>query len=78
MVRLLHWLIRFYQIAISPLLGPRCRYIPTCSQYSLEAVHTHGAVCGWLLNVFAVVILGVDRGMTLFQTKGFVLSLFSK
>jgi hypothetical protein len=35
-------------------------------------------VCGWLLNVFAVVILGVDRGMTLFQTKGFVLSLFSK
>ncbi|MFX3621016.1 MAG: membrane protein insertion efficiency factor YidD, partial [Acinetobacter radioresistens] len=36
MRRLLHWLIRFYQIAISPLLGPRCRYIPTCSQYSLE------------------------------------------
>jgi len=29
MVRLLHWLIRFYQIAISPLLGPRCRYIPS-------------------------------------------------
>ena len=49
MVRLLHWLIRFYQIAISPLLGPRCRYIPTCSQYSLEAVHCHGAVRGaWL------------------------------
>ena len=46
MVHLLHWLIRFYQIAISPLLGPRCRYIPTCSQYSLEAVHTHGAVRG--------------------------------
>ena len=49
MVRVLHWLIRFYQIAISPLLGPRCRYIPTCSQYSLEAIHTHGAVRGvWL------------------------------
>ena len=49
MVRLLHWLIRFYQIAISPLLGPRCRYIPTCSQYSLEAVHRYGAVRGaWL------------------------------
>lgn len=49
MVRLLHWLIRFYQIAISPLLGPRCRYIPTCSQYSLEAVHSYGAVRGvWL------------------------------
>ncbi|ALH94755.1 membrane protein insertion efficiency factor YidD [Acinetobacter equi] len=49
MVRLLHWLIRFYQIAISPLLGPRCRYIPTCSQYSLEAVRQYGAVRGvWL------------------------------
>ncbi len=46
MVRLPHWFIRFYQIAISPLLGPRCRYIPTCSQYALEAVHMHGAVRG--------------------------------
>lgn len=46
MVRLLHWFIRFYQIAISPLLGPRCRYIPTCSQYAAEAVHMHGAVRG--------------------------------
>lgn len=46
MVRLLHWLIRFYQIAISPMIGPRCRYIPTCSQYSLEAIHTHGAMKG--------------------------------
>lgn len=46
MVRILHWLIRFYQIAISSMLGPRCRYIPTCSQYSLEAIHTHGAVKG--------------------------------
>jgi hypothetical protein len=35
-------------------------------------------VFGWLLNVFAVVIHGVDRGMTLFQTKGFVLFHFSK
>lgn len=49
MARLLHWLIRFYQIAISPLIGPRCRYIPTCSQYSLEAIHVHGALKGsWL------------------------------
>ncbi|WP_240618950.1 membrane protein insertion efficiency factor YidD, partial [Acinetobacter baumannii] len=35
MVRILRWFIRLYQIAISPLLGPRCRYIPTCSQYAL-------------------------------------------
>ncbi len=49
MARFLHWLIRFYQIAISPLLGPRCRYIPSCSQYALEAVRLHGAGYGsWL------------------------------
>lgn len=49
MRRLLHWLIRFYQIAISPLLGPRCRYIPTCSQYALEAIQSYGAFHGtWL------------------------------
>jgi putative membrane protein insertion efficiency factor len=49
MARFLRWLIRCYQIAISPLLGPRCRYIPTCSQYALEAVALHGAGRGsWL------------------------------
>lgn len=32
------FLIRFYQICISPLLAPRCRFYPTCSQYALEAV----------------------------------------
>lgn len=41
--------IRFYQTAASPLFPPRCRYIPTCSQYALEAVEKHGAVKGgWL------------------------------
>ena len=35
MQKLLHWCIRFYQIVISPVLGPRCRYFPTCSQYAL-------------------------------------------
>lgn len=49
MAGFLHWLIRCYQIAISPLLGPRCRYIPTCSQYAIEALHQHGALQGsWL------------------------------
>lgn len=42
----LRYLIRFYQIAISPMLGPRCRYIPTCSQYALEAIQIHGAFYG--------------------------------
>lgn len=58
MIRLLHWLIRFYQIAISPLIGPRCRYIPTCSQYSLEAIHTHGALKGMLDIQTTLMVLG--------------------
>lgn len=80
MIRLLHWLIRFYQIAISPLIGPRCRYIPTCSQYSLEAIHTHGALKGsWLATKrCVVVILGVGMVMILCQKKQFVLFHFSK
>jgi putative membrane protein insertion efficiency factor len=42
-------LIRFYQGAISPLLGARCRYTPTCSAYGLEAIRTHGPFRGgWL------------------------------
>lgn len=42
-------LIRFYQYAVSPLIPPRCRYTPTCSQYALEAVKKYGALeGGWL------------------------------
>lgn len=41
--------IRFYQREISPLCPPRCRYIPTCSEYALEAVEKYGAVKGTFL-----------------------------
>ena len=42
-------LIRGYQLAISPLLGPRCRFYPSCSHYAIEAIDSHGAVRGtWL------------------------------
>ena len=42
-------LIRVYQVALSPLLGPNCRYYPTCSQYAIEAIETHGSLRGaWL------------------------------
>ncbi|WP_269900948.1 membrane protein insertion efficiency factor YidD [Paenalcaligenes faecalis] len=41
--------VRFYQIAISPWLGRNCRYLPTCSAYTIEAIETHGAWRGvWL------------------------------
>ena len=42
-------LIRFYQRHISPGLPPRCRFIPTCSQYAVEAIEKYGALKGgWL------------------------------
>ena len=49
MKNLLITLIRFYQKAISPFLGKNCRFIPTCSQYALEAINRYGALRGgWL------------------------------
>jgi hypothetical protein len=42
-------LLRAYQLAISPLLGHHCRFEPTCSRYSLDALNTHGVIKGlWL------------------------------
>lgn len=47
--KLMLMLIRFYQYGISPLLPPRCRYTPTCSQYAVQAIRKHGALKGgWL------------------------------
>lgn len=41
--------IRFYQVAISPMLPAACRYTPTCSQYAIEAIRIHGPFRGlWL------------------------------
>ena len=44
-------LIRFYQLAISPWLGPSCRFNPTCSQYGLEAFKKYGVFKGFWLTV---------------------------
>jgi putative membrane protein insertion efficiency factor len=41
--------IRGYQLGISPLLGPRCRFYPSCSDYALEAIAVHGVCKGGLL-----------------------------
>jgi uncharacterized protein len=46
---LLAGLIRGYQLLISPLLPPSCRFTPSCSQYAREAIMRHGAIRGtWL------------------------------
>lgn len=47
--RLLILPIRLYQLCISPLLPPSCRFVPTCSAYAIEAISRHGALRGgWL------------------------------
>ncbi|MCE2947412.1 MAG: membrane protein insertion efficiency factor YidD [bacterium] len=49
MVRIAIGLLRIYRYLLSPLLGPRCRFMPSCSEYAMQALHTHGAVRGgWL------------------------------
>ena len=49
MGRFFIWLISIYQRLISPLLGPCCRFHPTCSEYAKEALESHGLVMGiWL------------------------------
>jgi hypothetical protein len=44
-------LIKFYQWVISPYLGPKCRYTPTCSQYALEAFKKYGPIKGFWLAI---------------------------
>jgi putative membrane protein insertion efficiency factor len=44
-------LIRFYQVAVSPAIPPSCRFSPSCSQYTLEAVQRYGALRGVWLGV---------------------------
>jgi putative membrane protein insertion efficiency factor len=44
-------LIKIYQWIISPLLGPQCRFTPTCSHYSLEAFKKYGVFKGFWLTV---------------------------
>ena len=44
-------LVRFYQVCISPLKPPSCRFTPTCSQYAIEALRKHGPIKGLYLTI---------------------------
>ena len=57
--------IRFYKFFISPILPPACRFYPTCSEYALEAIMTHG----WQSSGLRVVILGAVLVTTLFLRR---------
>lgn len=47
-------LIRFYQKNISSRTAPNCRFIPTCSQYGIEAIERFGALKGGLMTVWRI------------------------
>ena len=43
--------LRGYKLLISPLIGPRCRHLPTCSEYAEEALRKHGFIKGGWLSI---------------------------
>jgi len=51
MKKVLIFFIRLYRIGISPLLGPNCRFTPTCSAYAIEAIEKKGVLKGGWMTV---------------------------
>ncbi|MEW6518430.1 MAG: membrane protein insertion efficiency factor YidD [Thermodesulfobacteriota bacterium] len=54
MKRLLLFLIRGYQMVLSPLLPQACRFTPSCSHYAIEAIKQHGSLKGSLLASYRI------------------------
>jgi len=54
MKRILIYIINLYRKYLSPLKSTRCPYIPTCSQYGIEAIEEHGAIIGSLLAGYRI------------------------
>ncbi|MEG0912371.1 MAG: membrane protein insertion efficiency factor YidD [Oscillospiraceae bacterium] len=54
MSKLLIAMIQFYKKHFSPHLGANCRFVPTCSEYTMEAIETHGAFMGLLFGFFRI------------------------
>jgi putative membrane protein insertion efficiency factor len=52
---ILVFLIKIYQLVVSPLLGPRCRFHPSCSHYAVEALNRHGVLRGSYLSARRIV-----------------------
>ncbi|OJF97084.1 membrane protein insertion efficiency factor YidD [Alkalibacterium sp. 20] len=68
-------LVKFYQKLISPLFPPSCRYYPTCSHYTVEALEKHGAFKGIIMGVSRILRCnpffkgGVDKVPDYFTMK---------
>jgi len=68
-------IIKFYQYLISPLLGNKCRYLPTCSEYYIESLKMHGFIKGSylglkrILSCHPIKILGGGSGLDFVPEK---------
>tara|TARA_Y200000002_G_scaffold303268_1_gene258701 strand:+ start:222 stop:443 length:222 start_codon:yes stop_codon:yes gene_type:complete len=55
MLKILNYLlilpIKLYQLLLSPLIGPSCRFTPTCSNYAIEAINKYGPIKGFWLSI---------------------------
>ena len=69
MTKILILIIKFYKYFISPLLGSRCRFLPTCSEYFIEALKTQGFKRGFILGIKRILkchpfkLLGGNHGI---------------
>ena len=69
------YIIKFYQYFISPLLGNRCRYLPTCSEYYIESLRIHGLIKGSIMSIkrifscHPIKILGGGQGLDVVPNK---------
>lgn len=52
--RILQLFVRGYQVTLSPMMGGACRFVPTCSEYMIEALEIHGAFKGTLLGLWRI------------------------
>ena len=61
-------LIKFYKMVISPYLNPSCRYLPTCSEYTIECLRTYGLIKGIskstkrIFSCHPIIMLGSGEG----------------
>ena len=71
--------IKFYKYFISPMLGGKCRYLPTCSDYFIEALNVHGVIKGLyfgikrILSCHPLKILGGGSGLDFVPSKKIIL-----
>ena len=75
MIKILVFIIKSYQYLISPFLGNKCRFLPTCSEYYIDSLKVHGLIKGSILGIKRIFschpfkILGGGDGLDVVPNK---------